>query len=348
MKVIRQLGKKIAWIISVVSLLMLFSCAEPDQYRLNDYVVRLSRLLESDIPMRAHVEIPQMPRIGEVRFEPPRAGVDILEFLRLGDCELQQWIAERNSSLGRFAPASQRLIYELNFLRLADICIQALTEDHPSLAEELNSVREQKHETLPRLIWQSVLAGPEFRDYWRHRHSHWSQLNQPEVTGALEYLDSQVSRWLVGNYEVSGPRLESALSTLRTGDGGTLLGGSREVMGSLVQANQMIESRLARRALCFEGMVTTRRDILRNVVELYTGPVQQGINQLVEARYGQIKVIRRIETRLADAEPMAYATFRRKRDALLASATESSKEHAEALRPLLTQCGLLPSERTSA
>ena len=128
---------------------MLFSCAEPDQYRLNDYVVRLSRLLESDIPMRAHVEIPQMPRIGEVRFEPPMAGVDILEFLRLGDCELQQWIAERNSSLGRFAPASQRLIYEVNFLRLADSCIQALTEDHPSLAEELKSVREQKRETLP-------------------------------------------------------------------------------------------------------------------------------------------------------------------------------------------------------
>ena len=81
---------------------------------------------------------------------------------------------------------------------------------------------------------------------------------------------------------------------------------------------------------------------------LYTGPVQWGINQLVEARYDQIKVIRRIEARLAYAEPMAYETFRRKRDALLALATESSKEHAEALRPLLTQCGLLPSERTSA
>lgn len=345
----RQIRERLAQGIQCVLLVLILSgCAEPDPYQLGDYVLRLSRVLETDVPSFEPAEIPQVPRIRDVRFEPPTAGVDIIEFLRLGECELQQWIADRNSSLGRLAPASQRLVYELNFLRLADTCIQTLAEDHPSLAEELDAVRERKREALPRLIWQSVLAGPEFRDYWRHRHSHWSQLNQPEVTSSLAYLDSQVSRWLAGHFEVSGPRLELALSTLRAGDGGTLLGGSAEVVGRLVQANQMIETRLGRRALCFEGMVTTRREVLRNVVGLYTGPVQRGINRLVEARYDQMTVIRQIEARLADAEPMAYQTFRRKRDALLASATESSKEHVEALRPVLTQCGLLPSERTSA
>ncbi len=327
---------------------MLCGCADPDPYELGDYLTRLSRVLETEIPAVDQRQVPQMPRVRDVRFESTAVGVDILEFLRLGECELQQWIAERNSSLGRLATDSQRLVYELNFLRLADVCIQTLASDHPSLAGDLRKVADQKQQMLPRLIWQSILAGPEFRDYWSHRHQHWSDLNETTVSDALIYLDQQVSRWLAGHFEVSGEKLELALSVLRTGDGGTLLHGWREVASRLTQANLMIDTRLLSRPLCYKGMVTPRREVLQRVVNRFTGKVQEGINQLSESRYEQISQIQQLESRFLDVEPELYRRFRHSRDALLESAATTPRSHVESLRPLLTQCELLPGSRTEA
>jgi hypothetical protein len=53
----------------------------------------------------------------------PPGKLGALDFLAISGCEVQVTIGKRNSSLGRMAKESQRLLLELEYLALAPECI---------------------------------------------------------------------------------------------------------------------------------------------------------------------------------------------------------------------------------
>ncbi|QYJ89532.1 DUF3080 family protein [Shewanella halotolerans] len=68
--------------------------------------------------------------------------ISILDTLSLGHCPLGRLIADHNSTLGKVAPPSQQLIYQISFIQLAPACIDTL--DEGELKNKLTQALQQK------------------------------------------------------------------------------------------------------------------------------------------------------------------------------------------------------------
>ncbi|XOV85854.1 MAG: DUF3080 family protein [Pseudomonadota bacterium] len=314
---------------------------------LDDYQQRLARVLDQPVPPATTAMAPRLPPLREFRQEIPRESIDILEFFRISRCELHQLVAERNSNLGIMAAPSQRLVYEVNFLRVGYDCLQAIDEDQPSLRENLAEVLDRKREALPLVIWKATLGGDEFRDFWKPGSSDPPEAfaGDGEVVYALAQLRDDVARWLGGNYEISSSRLENQLDLIRQGDGGVQMKAWDLLANELGAASRLVDERLARRPLCFQAMKTPTADIFNNLVRsLFVGKIQVWAAGLNSRYYRVFPLVRELETLLAGAEPPAYREWRTSRDNRLAESTGALGEHVKALTPLFEQCNLLPSD----
>jgi len=133
-----------------------------------EYLTRLGRTLSVERGAASPLALPQIPRPGELRLDLASGSLDALDFLALSGCALQVTIGKRNSSLGRMAPPSQRLLLELEFLQLAPPCIRHLQDaGRGELAATVQEAAELKKKQLPALIFNATLASEEYRDFWR-------------------------------------------------------------------------------------------------------------------------------------------------------------------------------------
>ncbi len=312
---------------------------------LAEYLTRLERVLEQESHRGAEASFPRLPTVRELRLEAAEATFDILDFLRIRQCELHLVVAERNSSLGRLARPSQRLVYELDFLRLGDDCLDAIRDDHPDLADDLARVLESKRDKLPVAIWQATLGGGEFRDFWEAGSGPLPQQFEEDTALllSLQQLGADIQRWREGDYTVDSARLEGQLDVIRRGSGGRQLLAWSTIHNTLKAASNVVRDRIKRRPLCFDGMQNPKADILDAVIrEWFVGRVQQWAAGLNARYYGQWPVIRALEAQLADVQPPAYVLWRNKRDMFIDDARGALAGHVDALRPLLEQCRILP------
>ncbi len=316
-------------------------------YDLDDYIAKLGRVLDQEIPAREARAFPRLPPVREFRQVIPRESIDILQFFRISRCELHQLVAERNSNLGVMAAPSQRLVYEVNFLRVGRACLMALDEDQASLRESLAGVLQRKQEALPIVIWKATLGGDEFRDFWQPAGGSIPQsfAGDGEVVYALAQLKDDVGKWLSGEYDIDSARLENQLDQIRRGDGGQQLKAWTLLGNKLGLATNILEARLARRPLCFDGMKTPKAEIFNTVVrEMFVGRIQAWAAGLNAGYYHLFPLVRELEALLLAAEPPAYLAWRERRDSQLISATAALSDHVTALTPLFEQCRLLPTD----
>ncbi len=330
----------------LLSLLALTGCVRTGPGAdLDEYLVRLERVLEQGSHQVIEKDFPRLPSVRDLRLEPAEENFDILEFLRIGRCELQHLVAERNSNLGRLAQPSQRLVYEINFLRLGDECRDAIAEDYPELANDLSRVLEIKRENLAAAVWQATLGGEEFRSYWLPGSAPLPERfdENAELLFALQQLDADVKRWMGGDLTIDSARLERQLDLIRRGNGGQQLLAWSMIRNTLDTASGVVSDRLERQPLCFEDMQTPKASILDNVVRKYfVGGVQAWAAGLDSRYYETHPVLRSLEVTLEDTQPAAFVSWRADRDAFLGDARAALSRHVDALRPLLEQCNILP------
>lgn len=339
-------GAAVNRLLLVLLCLPLAGCVESGPAAdLDDYLTRLERVLEQGSHQIAETDFPRLPDVRDLRLVPAEDNIDILEFLRIGRCELQQLVAERNSNLGRLAEPSQRLVYEINFLRLGDACLAAIADDYPDLAAELAAVLETKRRDLPIAIWQATLGGDEFRALFSPGSEALPEAfeEDSELLLAFQQLETDIERWLAGNYAIDSGRLERQLDLIRRGDMGKQLRAWSLLDNKLSQASRVVADRLRRRPLCYQGMQTPKADILDSVIrEYFVGRVQAWAAGLNARYYEQFPAIRALELTLTVVEPEAYRRWRIERDVFLEQARPALANHVEALRPLLEQCSILP------
>ena len=102
------------------------SSDHPDQ-PFQTYLERLGRTLEQPLePPPSAAAIARLPRPGQLRQEVSPGKLGTLDFMDLRGCALQTTIGKANSSLGRMARDSQRLLLTLEFLRHAPDCIDLM------------------------------------------------------------------------------------------------------------------------------------------------------------------------------------------------------------------------------
>ncbi len=329
-------------------ILLLFLIAGCERYYslgVDDYVVRLARVLDQELPEQTTSNLEHYPRTRDLRIIFESEGLDLLEFLRIGECELQALVAERNSSLGRLALPSQQLIYELGVLRTGEACVLSITENDPELASKLTSVLAAKRKELPGRIWQATIGSKEFKSYWSPAPIH--DLNEAvsdaEVILALTHLAADIERWLSGDHAADSTRLEGQLNVIRQGRGGGQLLLWQELRDELPRGTYVLRTRVEVRPLCYPGMKTSAADIFRNVVmNGFVGRLQKDVARLNRSSLEQMNLIRRIEAAVQTAHLPAYEKWQKSRDELLQSSWQSITDHTRALEPLMQQCGFLP------
>lgn len=271
------------YIVLLCLLTTLSGCSQdPVTERLHDYASRVGNAIEFDVELSLADNLPQYPAKRD-RIQPVddiREG--LLDVLDLRRCGLLTLIGERNSSLGKLAGHSQRLIYEMRFLPPLRQCIQTLSnqqtpldESDQQLLQRLTQIEATKRQNLPSIVANAVFATEEIEQQFSLNATAADQATleaYTHVEPALQRLAhladlSQRSDWPVPN---NIDQLEDSYAQLyRTPFGASWLKSLSYLTQTLDQTADALEQRLEQRPLCFNRKPTPQAQIMRNVFERY-------------------------------------------------------------------------------
>lgn len=196
--------------------------AGPDA-SLETYPGTLGATLSVAIPGTQSARLPQPPLPGQLQLELPPSSLDGLDFLALRGCAVQATLLKRNSSLGRLAKPSQRLLLALEYLDLAPACIAYLRDSNNiTLADLLEAAWLEQREQLPTLIFNATLGSDEYQAFWLAAPApgQYPRVSRRATTAALAAIDDYCRRWLDGDYRAQNRELEILLSEVAGGVGG--------------------------------------------------------------------------------------------------------------------------------
>lgn len=329
-----------------LSLLALLAtgCTRPGpEAAFDTYLDRLARPLDVTPPRFERAAIARLPRRAELRIDLPNTSLDTLDFLALTGCEVQITIGKRNSSLGRMASASQRLLLDLEYLRLAPACIEHMAgQGNTELANLLREAHRLKRQQLPARIFLATLAGPEFRSFWRPPSAlgDYPATTSSAVITALEAIAADSRRWLAGDYSADNLQFELHLSEVNKGDGGKLLRALAMQASWLATADGMLAERASEGPLCTPRIRPAAADIVPNVVrKFFVGAIQPWSAAVDRRQFQLLPPVRALESALAGALPDSYRRWREQRDTAMERWSEAPRHHVTAVQALLAPCG---------
>ena len=258
---------------------LLAGCADDDsaEAMFDRYGGRLANALDLQIETRVG-STQRYPRRRDLQLPLASASINLLDFLRLSDCDLQRLLGERNSSLGKFMPASQQLIYHRRLLQLGDQCLDLLAadEDRRALRQKLQTVLQAKRGDSQRIAWNASAASEEFQRLFSLADGALSRREAATPPGELIHALQRLRPLLVSDQPVDGAAFEGLYQVLGSGNrAGRLLQSQRLATDRLNALTTAMRDRLHERALCFRPNPTPDAKVARKVLmRFYAGEVQ--------------------------------------------------------------------------
>lgn len=325
----------------LLGIMLLGSCAKQTaDTAFQVYLERLGRTL--DVGTKSSVQyqpIPRPPRAGKLRLEIPSDKLGTLDFMDLRGCELQVTIGKSNSSLGRLARDSQKLLLALEYLQLAPTCIDFLrAEGEAELARKLAQAQRQKAKLLPALIFNATLASEEFQALWRPAPvtAAYPTNTSSAVVTALDNIHTSARRWLAGDYSAENLSFELQLSEVSRGDAGQLWRALAHQGQWLDAANAKLEQR---GPICTTNLRPEAADILPNVIRKYFIDAIQPRAAMLGRRYHQLMPpVLALEDLLSASFPPDYLNWSEGRNSALSELTQRPKQHVLRLQQTLDDC----------
>ncbi|MEP0202908.1 MAG: DUF3080 family protein [Halioglobus sp.] len=319
------------------------ACSQNDDTaRYERYLDRLARPLSTDVPRIREPARLRSPAVAELQLAIAPSKLDALDFLSLSGCQLQVTVGKRNSSLGKFAPPSQRLLLELEFLQFAPACIAHLrSQNETGIAQLLESTHADKLLQLPGRIFNATLGSQEFATFWQqpNRLGDYPRNTSSAVISALEAINAHTLRWLSGDFAANNLEFELLLSEVARGDGGALAKALSSQDLWLSGANTMLQVTRAAGGLCDTGFKPASATILENVVRKYfIGEIQPVAATLNRRHHQLIPAIEALEESLFSALPDSYRSWRKIRQETLTQAATAPRRHVQQLKTLLDPC----------
>lgn len=344
------------WITILLVSSFTLGCTQTDPATdlLKTYADRTSRAIDVDFDLKlnstAQMLAPLPPRRDRTLvIEEINEG--LLDVLDLRQCGLIDLIAQRNTSLGKLAPGSQRLIYELSFFPKLRLCIENLKEDpeQTKLLSRLQTIATQKIDNLPKQIWNSVYTSAEIEQHFSLGSPPLPPSDTSQVAPLQLTLDrfsliaglNQKTDWQAPEFVSS---LERDYETLyRSEFGSQWLTSMVYLTQTLDQTAQAIEQRLEGRPICFNQQQNRKSEILWNVfVKFYVNSLQPYLAGV--ERDGRIWSSFHMEMvkQLKLTEQAWIETYFADTGALWEPYLLARKRHTNAWQSLLEQCGLRP------
>jgi hypothetical protein len=342
--------------------LLLGACSTPEDpvELLADYTLSVARLQNGAAPAIAPTQVPTWPAVRDVQQPVTDIRVSLPEFLDFGRCGLLREISERNSSLGRVQAPSQRLLYEMRFLRGIQQCAQLTHTDleHPDadrreFAEGVRRVEEIKRRDLPANYWNATFGAPELREFFNVAARPLRLREDVPVNSVANAIS-----WLAGLGRLSGDAPLPATDALEmqyyqlVGNklGARLWHGLDISTRELDRVSALIEDADTKR-LCPGGHPTRQAQQLYNVfTDRYVQRLQPWI--AVNARHADTlsQALEQLWRAQQVSPPPAMHQYRSRTfadapDALRGRLDTALRRHAAAWGNLLGACGLAPAQK---
>ena len=190
-----------------------------------------------------------IPSAKELRIPTNRSDFYKLDYRMLGGCDLQITLGKYQSSLGKKASDSQRLLLDLEYLRLAPQCIKLKRKTgETKLAAILAETEKLKRTKLLASIYNATLASTEFQQFWGKLAAYNAPPRQRwQALAALRAINALAGRWNSGDYRASNIVFEIYLSEVA--QGGILydVTPSRETRHIITQLEQQLAAALPKR-----------------------------------------------------------------------------------------------------
>ena len=136
------------------------------------------------------------------------------------------------------------------------------------------------------------------------------------------------------------------MGALRSAEGGLLLKGWLDVAHQMQAANNLIDTFLAKRPLCYENQSNPRALRLKALVEnVYVGQLQPMTAALNRRTHALLPLVEALERAAGAQQDPGYAAFITARSDVIGTARARLVAHTERLQSLLTQCRLAPGQR---
>jgi hypothetical protein len=339
--------------LALMAVLLLSSCdpfTSPESL-MDEYLTRLSRVLDVTADNTSKITPAKWPRIRDRRIEVPQMDINMLEFLGLYGCDLQVVVGERNAILGKVMQPLNRLRYSLQFIVEAEACLSVTDDD--ALKQTLIKAREQKRQQLPAVIWQAGWASEEMA----HLFSHTAK----PITIAKPLSDSQQLAedfsYLMQTVEALSSKPDD-LSLARWGDiqqrwqyqhdMGALIKTAQQLTQMLNAGSNLIAQRLADNPICYQGKPNQDAKRLEGVFfKAYIGHVQPYIALLSQHRDALLPAARAFALQQADMAPAAVKTYWQQYlldtpESIWPAFDRAIKSHTQHWQDLLEQCGMRP------
>lgn len=343
------------WLVLWLVIAVLSGCQRHDvEDVFDDYRYRLSNVFEVEfdalnIKSNRFREGLEYPSQRDLKIQVTTSSVSILDFLRLSECELQRLLGQRNSSLGKLAHDSQRLLYHLQFIQLAEECIAQLhgRENRAELLAVLKGELRNKKQNTPTMVWNALFASEEFQTLLSNRNGVLTNevLSQSPVVllQAIEQLKLLVNAAL-DQQAISSEALESALQVIGSENYmGRLLLSIRYTRMSLDQINEKLSQGFDREKFCPDGRLLERGRVMKTVFEsIYLKKVQPLLADTVRKDillFELIKLQEQVATLSGNDNDhwlLSPSTSE------LLSLKGAIKKHVEEWQSVLGACGLRP------
>lgn len=332
-----------------------------------DYNAALTRILDRSVPVSSAGKFPVFPPARSLTVDLPASQINLLEFLRLRQCQLSQVLAERNSILGKHGDASARLLFDLHFLSKVDACIDSLSsKGDRELIAQLRDARAQKKQYLPSVIFTALIAGPEFRRLWQRPQQDitYPRRHDDIAVAALSRWHALQSQWLAlasgaehppTQWQVKDSDIYALLADIQLGLGGALLVFTEDSINGLSRSVALLRQRIDGRPLCLTGSPTAAARQFHGLLQgLFVNELQADASLANRHQYALHSAVVKIEEQLlgamterGQAVPEAYLRWRAAREQVLREHLSLQRRHVETAGRLLDQCGLHTAQSRS-
>jgi len=321
-----------------------------------NYLYRLSNSL--DIPASVvnkelsgesgkEVESAQLvryPSLRDLSHAIPPVNINLIEFFSLSSCDLQRHVGQRNSSLGRFMKPSQTLLYEYEFIRLAELCLPSL-EPGSDLYKVLFEALTLKKEQLSLVKWNALFASEEMAKLFSLGAQSLSFEHLKSTPSTLYEAFETIS--LFSNNSITDPvAIEGAYAVISSSKRiGELRLSMQMVTQYLSRADALLGYRVSNKPLCINEKSNPKFDVVNTVfMKFYIGEIQPYIALL----YQQEKILfEKTDKLVSSLKPTsAFQAFwdqvYKADDSEWNKFDRAIQQHTKNWQALLSQCGRLP------
>ncbi|MFT6221231.1 MAG: hypothetical protein ACJA0C_000632 [Candidatus Endobugula sp.] len=357
-------------LLSIFVIFVLSACQSRDsaEYIFENYLYRLSNSLQVDresLPTLNAINTSSLERLSsypvrrELQNNIPSININLLEFLRLSECELQRHIGQRNGGLGRVMGSTQQLIYDAKFIALAEPCLSQL-ESTSALSKTLTLAYDHKIQYLSASIWNASFASKEFSYLFSlgtNPLSLTAAMEQPlQLSNALKIIAQRYERLMEGGF--SAESLDDIETYYQVVESSKRIGELRLSLQAttrmLQQADNVLSVRINEKPLCRQQQSNAQFTIVNNVFyKYYIGQVQPyiaGLHQQGTEMFVIIDALVRLQVSTQGSNQAQtkqlndfWGKVYRDDDSEWQLFNQQVKAHTLHWQALLKQCGKLPS-----